>query len=869
MLLNFAQITNNAVILTANRRLALHLQEEHANFQRKLNKKAWNTLTILPLNTWLAQCWQQCQDRGYGDLQILLNERQEHYIWEQIIEQSPEADSLLRLAETAQSAQQAWQLLTQWQIPLDTDLFSQTEDTLAFQIWAKHYRAFCQENHWVDSNDLMNQILLCIQKNIIQLPTQLYLAGFTELTPQQQRLLGMLRHHGCAYHLLTLAQPATTIQRLILPDTTTEITTMARWAKQLLVMRAAHHIGCVVPNLSEIRNDVEHIFTAVFATTGSLPFNLSAGTLLNQFPIIHTALLILSLGKEIISLSDFGVILRSPFLGHSEQEIAKRARFDIFLRAKAMNNIIPSQALTHAQRFCPIFAKQLQVLTQIVARAPEKQLPSRWAIIFRKILETLAWPGDRELNSTEFQLVERWRKLLEELTSLDPITAQQSFTQALTALRQLARQTIFQPKTATTPIQILGTLETMGMHFEHLWIMGLHDTAWPASPTPHPFIPYALQRKHQIPHASAERELQFSRTITESLLHSSQQILISSPQEEQDRELHPSPLIKHFPEVNVAKLKLADYTPYNQQVFANQKLDFFTDDYAPPLTPEQSIAGGTQLFKRQAACPFQAFATLRLGAKPLETPQIGLTASARGSVIHHILEHIWNTLKNHQALSESPTQKLQEIIRDAIDASLIFIQQKQPQILPKRFAQLEKKRLTTLINEWLTLEKQRTPFQVIATEQETIAYISALPIHMRIDRIDQLPDGSHIIIDYKTNTPTISDWLGDRPDDPQLPIYCITSNLNINGLVFAQIRANEMRFKGLATTEIGIANTALSPNWHEQIVEWKKILENLGQQFREGYAKVDPKNPPQTCQTCGLHMLCRIHEMTTSPSVKT
>ncbi len=46
---------------------------------------------------------------------------------------------------------------------------------------------------------------------------------------------------------------------------------------------------------------------------------------------------------------------------------------------------------------------------------------------------------------------------------------------------------------------------------------------------------------------------------------------------------------------------------------------------------------------------------------------------------------------------------------------------------------------------------------------------------MRIDRIDEMPDGSLAVIDYKTSAsvPSPSSWLGDRPSDPQLPLYAL------------------------------------------------------------------------------------------------
>ena len=36
-------------------------------------------------------------------------------------------------------------------------------------------------------------------------------------------------------------------------------------------------------------------------------------------------------------------------------------------------------------------------------------------------------------------------------------------------------------------------------------------------------------------------------------------------------------------------------------------------------------------------------------------------------------------------------------------------------------------------------------------------------------------NGYYTIIDYKSGKPNINDWFGDRPKQPQLPLYCIKS----------------------------------------------------------------------------------------------
>jgi hypothetical protein len=50
-------------------------------------------------------------------------------------------------------------------------------------------------------------------------------------------------------------------------------------------------------------------------------------------------------------------------------------------------------------------------------------------------------------------------------------------------------------------------------------------------------------------------------------------------------------------------------------------------------------------------------------------------------------------------------------------------------------------------------------------------------------------------------------------------------------------------------------------DWPAQLVAWRETLHALGEQFRSGLARVDPKRYPHTCQYCDLATLCRVSEL--------
>ena len=114
-------------------------------------------------------------------------------------------------------------------------------------------------------------------------------------------------------------------------------------------------------------------------------------------------------------------------------------------------------------------------------------------------------------------------------------------------LRRLAGNKRFEVESPGEPIQIMGLLEAAGSRFDHLWIAGMNDEVWPARPAPNPFIPLALQRQFNLPHASPARELAFATRTSQRLLQSADEVVVSYAKADAERELAPSPLFAMLP----------------------------------------------------------------------------------------------------------------------------------------------------------------------------------------------------------------------------------------------------------------------------------------------------------------------------------
>jgi RecB family exonuclease len=182
--------------------------------------------------------------------------------------------------------------------------------------------------------------------------------------------------------------------------------------------------------------------------------------------------------------------------------------------------------------------------------------------------------------------------------------------------------------------------------------------------------------------------------------------------------------------------------------------------------------------------------------------------------------------------------------------------------LDGRFAELERERLAKLAREWLEVEARRPPFQVLHTEQERSLTVSGLEFKSRIDRMDKLADGGHVLIDYKSGRMlSARQWEGPRPDDPQLPLYAVAAPEELAAVTFAKLVPGEMRFIGYSRQN-GLIPQVGEPNkpWAQLLAAWKKDAEALGAAYAAGDARVDPKNELKTCRRCDLQTLCRVYE---------
>lgn len=882
-----ALLEQGGSVITASQRLARYCHHAYALAQVEQGRRAWATPDILPWQAWLQRCWDS-RAAGARD-QLLLNASQQLVLWQRIIEASSWSRLLLQPAHAAERVQEAWSLLRQYRIEMDAAAAAPNEDTRAFRDWAGDFAQTCRDNGWCDADTLID--ILASSAAPSPATEHVALLGFERFTPQQQALLAALESAGCRIDTGPAAAQPQAAPPVVAAyaDRRAEIRAAAVWARSLLERDPAARIGIILPDLHARRSELTAVFEDCLAP-GLLPgledatlppFSLSLGRPLIDYPPVACAFTLLSLAEGALDLAEWGALLRSPYVAGAEAEAVQRSGLEARLRdyGEVRPDIgtvlyVAEQRLEEGQR-PQGFIGSLAAARGLLQQLPQRAHAGAWAEHATALLSRFGWPGERALDSTEYQVLREWRRLLEEFVTLQLVDGMLTRATALKRLRQMAAGRGFQPESAETPIQIMGFPGAADMAFDHLRLLGLEEEAWPPPARPNPFLPLSLQRRHGMPRSTAELCLDEAQQVLDRLLRSGADAVISYPCNEGERQLRPSPLLRSFG-LPAATLSVAAAPDYPAQILASARVETFRDGQAPVLPAGGQAAGGAGLFRDQAACPFRAFARYRLRAGTLEEADIGLDARERGQLAHRLMHLLWQRLGSRerlQALAESG--ELETLLEDTVGEVAAAGQRRQPRVWMARFTGLEKERLQALARAWLEQELRRPPFEVIACELDQEITLESVTVRTRIDRIDRLPDGSEIIIDYKTGQTGVNQWLGERPDDPQLPLYAATRAADIAAIGFAVLkRGPEFGYRGLARDENVLPDTpafadsrqarqlaaaGVPPAWPALLAGWRDTLAGLARGFRAGDARVDPKTP-QTCRYCEQHALCRIYE---------
>jgi ATP-dependent helicase/nuclease subunit B len=891
LLARLARGGERLTVLTPSLRLAQALEAGVDALQVADRKSHWDAPDVIAFAPFLRRCYDEALYGPAGaKLPALLSEPAALLLWEESIGASRWRDSLLSVPAAAGLAAEAWALAHAWRIEGALRAEPGSEDAEAFAFWAESFTRRTDRAGLTDSARLPSLVAGLIAQSAVARPDTIVTYAFDRMTPQQADFLDACRRAGI--EVLRCDAPCHTgsVRRTELESPRVELEHAARWARARLEAAGdrAPLIGVVVPELANRRREASRIFARVLGRADVLPgeapsplFNLSLGEPLASYPLVDAALALIELSSGSVAFERVSRLIRSPFIDGAEAEHSERARLDAAIRRLAPASLsLPRLCMLLSQEAqrqgAPPCARLAALLDRLLEASREAvRAPAcEWARRFTRALDAAGFPGERVLDSSEYQTLGKWREVLGELAALGPVAGEWSGTEARARLRALCGDTVFQPKSGGAPVQVLGLLESAGLAFDHLWVSGLTESAWPIAARPHPLIAPSLQRRAGIPQASPEEAFRVDQAMTRAWRGAATEVVFSSARADGDRELLASPLIA---DLACEDIGVPRYPQRRELLFhAGREKGAMTtrQDDLGPAVGGIAAQGGTRIMVDQAACPFRAFAHFRLDARALEHPEPGLGPMERGTLLHAMMAKLWETLKDSATLNRTDDVVLAGLIEAAAAYAVEQVRLERPGRLEGPFAQLERERLARLAREWLEIERERAPFEVAMREAPLTLSAGNLQINGRIDRVDRLEGGGLAVIDYKTGRVSVGGWMGERPDDAQLPLYALAAGEgDVRAVAFARLRSGDLGFSGLAReagTLPGVQpidryrGAGAVGSWEELLAQWRREVDRLGEDFASGDARVDPKALLSTCRWCDLKPLCRVHERLTS-----
>ena len=918
-----SDIEAGALILTSNNRLATKIRQAWGQYQQQCGNSCWSQPEIHAIEQWSNEQWLCCCDAGseYSAKGAIISQAMEEILWEEVIVEDSEKPDTLLPSNFSTLARNSYNIIQRWQIPL-TELREELQTALKQEQhqgspllyrWIEAFRKKLKQHQLITPADGVSALLHAYESGNKAPYTHIVTVGFDSIPPLYQALLTaaalkVSQHFVGSNHS---DKSTTTAKRIHFYDEHQELAAAAAWADEKQQENPEHRIGIVIPELARMRGQVERIFKQQLEPShqlpdqprSALPFNISAGIPLSNTPMIDSALLLLSLNRKKLPLENLCRLLNSPFWGCEQTSLDQRMRVNAlgekrlrYIGQHQLNSsefryqlhlteqvFVPTDKSEGNTATIPSLSTALEQMETLRREMPKKTSFRQWITLFQQQLDIVNWPGQRSLDSIEYQQYQHWLRTLEEYLSLDQLNLNVSLNDALRQLRQLTDHCIFQAETEDAPIQILGLLESSSLRFDHLWVTGMDNHSWPPNIAPNPLIPISLQRKYDTPRSQPERELQLAQIQITGLKQSAANVIFSYSEFDAARLRQVSTLIADLSEVDPATLP----SPINLVSIPSVKLEKVDCEFGPSLTlttetlateqPEQQtqvleqIRGGSSIFKDQATCPFNAFARHRLGAQKPPEPLLGLSSMDRGSLLHDCLEHLWQQLGCQQQLLELTDQALTQLINEVVVTALQRWKKQRPDLFGPEFTKIEQQRLVALLEQWLALEKTRPEFKVIAFEQHTETNFAGLPLKLIIDRIDEVniegnDHGQQIIIDYKTGSANTNSWLSDRPEQPQLPLYVLSSESPVAAATFAVINVSQQQFVGFSETPNLLPNVqppskkTEPESWDELLKQWQQALTELANEFKQGYAAVKLFKPTAMQYQQELEPLNRLAE---------
>jgi ATP-dependent helicase/nuclease subunit B len=861
----YRALRQGAAAIVPSRQRSHALRLAFAAAELKAGRRVWSTPDVLTFEAWLAR---EVEEHAAGGAAVprTLSNAEDWLMWRQCAAEATRDWDLVNRGALAEALRKANSLAADFRIDLqDLPIPPGTEPALLYQV-QRAVRERCRA---------LGAVSLAGAADA--LPTtgvhgdRLRVEGFLKVPPRLAAIAGLTATATASDD--KLKRP----KGVIAADDLTELELIAQWCRKQIERSSEARLLVVLPGSPGARERLATLIQQAADPGGWLDrhaanalVTIEGGSPLARNSAISHALSTLKwLGGEAGDFEAVSEWLRSAYW--QVPDAGARARLDLWLRERPrMQFDLPGLAAELRAGATGISttlsAASLQIATHVsealAILGKGAASPREWSQRFRSVLGVFGWPGERVRSSDAQQTLMRFHELLDEFGQLAASVGSMSREAAIQWFVELAARTPFRAADEDPIVTVTPMFADPIVKYDAIWVAGLHSEGLPEPVQPDPFLPLAAQLAAGIPAASAAGRLQEARSLIRAWRAATDELVLSAPARSEDLELLPSPLLAPWlPRARSKSPAPADDALWTVIRRRSGLLEAVDDRVGVEWDSQRALPGGTRSLDLQNACPFRAYAELRLGSEKLDAPEPGVAATLRGELLHGALQRFWTQVCDSRALQalDDPSELIERCVREA--ARDVWGSAQDSRAIVR-----ERRRVARLICSLCELERQRAPFTVTATERRATLPLAGTKIDLRIDRVDQLGAGGLAVLDYKSGQRPTADWYGERPSHPQLLAYMAAVGEDVVAMATVNVTAKEVRFDGIASSAqlLPKVKGVVAPEdgegdaWASRRREWLERIERLAAGFVAGHAAVDPKQG--ACDYCHVRTVCRIGE---------
>ncbi len=318
-------------------------------------------------------------------------------------------------------------------------------------------------------------------------------------------------------------------------------------------------------------------------------------------------------------------------------------------------------------------------------------------------------------------------------------------------------------------------------------------------------------------------------------------------------------------EVERSRQSALPFDAYDGVLEAPEVIDMVAQSFGP--THVYSVA---QL-ETYALCPFRFFVERVLQVEEPETPVVELESTARGALVHAVLEHLHARFRG-LAVSEIPEAEARQAMRETVGEVFSSMMPANATV-QGGLLRVERDRMVRLLDQYLAIAREEKDsfwkpqhFEVRFGRVDRFSAeplnksepfmldtrAGAFPFSGKIDRIDE--NGEEVrIIDYKTTVRVTAKNI-DEGVSLQLPLYALAVEEHLlpgrrcAEALFVQV-GRDRKLEGLDRKK----------KWEQREATLRESVARYVQAIREGRFPPTPRNS-EACTYCPARQVCRHEE---------